>query len=185
MEKKKKIASSLSKKIEKEKIHKPTLKKDISDKQKKIEVSSKALSNTELSKKLSLKVPKDFFYGTGRRKTAIAKAWLFKGNGSISVKNKDLNSYFKSPILVQTVLKPLQKLGLEGKYSAKISPLGGGLVGQADAAQLAITNAILNMNSEFRKSLKEEGLLTRDPREKERKKYGRKKARKGFQYRKR
>jgi len=185
MEKKKKVASSISKKIEKEKIDKSISKKDFSDKQKKIEVTSKVPSNIESSKKLSFKVPKDFFYGTGRRKTAIAKAWLFKGNGSIFVKSKDLNSYFKSPILVQTVLKPLQKLGLESKYSVKISPLGGGLVGQADAAQLAITNAILNMNSEFRKSLKEEGLLTRDPREKERKKYGRKKARKGFQYRKR
>lgn len=185
MEKKKKTTSSISKKIEKEKIDNTISKKDSSDKQKKIEVTSKLPSNVELSTQLSLKVPKDFFYGTGRRKTAIAKAWLFKGNGSILIKKKTLNAYFKSPILVQTVLKPLQKLGLEGKYSAKISPLGGGLVGQADAAQLAITNAILNMNSEFRKSLKEEGLLTRDPREKERKKYGRKKARKGFQYRKR
>jgi small subunit ribosomal protein S9 len=182
MEKKKKdLSTNLNS------VKNKSIKVDKVEKDNKLFVPSKSFSVKEKKAftSVTLKVPKEFFYGTGRRKTAIAKAWLFKGNGTILVKKKTIQDYFKSPILVQTILKPLQKLGLESKYDVKVSPLGGGLVGQADAVQLAITNALLSMNSDFRKSLKEDGLITRDPREKERKKYGRKKARKGFQYRKR
>lgn len=134
---------------------------------------------------VKLKVLPLFYYGTGRRKCAIAKVWIFAGTGKVSVNNKSLESHFKSSILLETVLKPLYKLNIQEKYDVKISTLGGGLVGQATAAQLGITKAVLVMNAEFRPVLKEEGFITRDPRVKERKKYGRKKARKGFQYRKR
>ena len=131
------------------------------------------------------KVSKDFYYGTGRRKCAIAKAWLFAGSGQIFVNNKPMEAYFPRPLSQTQILSPLELLGLTKKYNLKLSVLGGGLSGQAEAARLAVARALLVLNAEFRKELKPEGFLTRDPRIKERKKYGRKRARKGYQYRKR
>ncbi|MCP4049536.1 MAG: 30S ribosomal protein S9 [bacterium] len=137
------------------------------------------------SKDSKLKVPSDFCYGTGKRKTAISKVWLFKGTGKIVVNDKEIDHYLKSEVLVKKAKSPLQKLSIEQKYDCVVKSIGGGLVGQAEAIRHGISRALLNLNAEFRSSLKEEGYLTRDPRVKERKKYGRKKARKGYQYRKR
>lgn len=133
----------------------------------------------------SAKVQAENFYGTGRRKSAIAKVWVYKGNGNIEVNNKTVDAFFCSERLARTVRLPLAQFKMDQGYDVKITTNGGGLVGQAEAAQLGIARAILAMNEEFRKNLREEGLLTRDARVKERKKYGRKRARKGFQYRKR
>ncbi len=136
-------------------------------------------------KKDGIKVPADHFYGTGKRKTAIAKVWLFKGTGKVIVNGLDALDYVKSSILVSEFKKPLKKLNLQDQYDCKVSCLGGGIVGQVGAVKLGIARALLDVDPEFRKQLKVEGFLTRDSRIKERKKYGRKRARKGFQFRKR
>ncbi|MEK9658114.1 MAG: 30S ribosomal protein S9 [bacterium] len=132
-----------------------------------------------------LKVPNTAVYATGKRKNAIVRTWVFKGTGIISINNKDLNDHLKSQTLVEIVLQPLKLLGLEKKYDIVLKVSGGGIVGQASASRHGISRALENANDEHRKPLKAAGFLTRDPRVKERKKYGRKKARKGFQYRKR
>ncbi len=137
------------------------------------------------SKPLFLKVPNGSAYGTGKRKTSIARVWVFPGNGSVEINGQSLAHYLPTDIEVKHVLKPLVKLGLDASFSVKITVLGGGLIGQAGAAQHGIARALLIVNPDYRKALKEEGFLTRDPRVKERKKYGKKRARKGFQFRKR
>ncbi len=147
--------------------------------------SSDASVKPKKSKAALLKVAPEFFYGTGKRKNAIAKVWVFKGKGNIVLNDRDYSEVMNKPSLSSVVLKPMKITGLEGKYDIKISTNGGGIVGQAHACQLGIARAILEMNETFRKALREEGLLTRDARVKERKKYGCKKARKGFQFRKR
>lgn len=147
--------------------------------------SSDASVKPKKSKAALLKVAPEFFYGTGKRKNAIAKVWVFKGKGNIVLNDRDYSEVMNKPSLSSVVLKPMKITGLEGKYDIKISTNGGGIVGQAHACQLGIARAILEMNEAFRKALREEGLLTRDARVKERKKYGCKKARKGFQFRKR
>jgi small subunit ribosomal protein S9 len=131
------------------------------------------------------KIPSGAFYGTGKRKSAIAKVWLFPGKGAFYVNGKDSKDYFTIPQYHGKLTKPFETIGVLAKYDTVISTYGGGISGQADASLLGISRALLELNAEFRKELKEEGHLTRDPRVKERKKYGRKKARKGFQYRKR
>lgn len=140
---------------------------------------------TKPKTKSTLKVARESFYGTGKRKNAIAKVWLFKGKGTILLNDKNYEEVFNKPSLSQCIINPLKAAGLEGKYDIKMSTNGGGVVGQAYACQLGIARAILELNEAFRKPLREEGLLTRDSRIKERKKYGRKRARKGFQFRKR
>jgi small subunit ribosomal protein S9 len=131
------------------------------------------------------KIPSGSFYGTGKRKSAIAKVWIFPGKGLYFVNGKESQDYFTIPQYHGKLTKPFETIGVSGKYDAVISTYGGGISGQADAVLLGVSRALLEMNAEFRKDLKDEGHLTRDPRVKERKKYGRKKARKGFQYRKR
>lgn len=137
------------------------------------------------SKVPELKVPQGAGYGTGKRKNAIAKVWLFEGKGEFVINKKAPEDHLKSEVLISTALEPLTLLGLQSKYDVKVSTLGGGLVGQADAIKLGIARALLSLNEAFRTKLKENGYVTRDPRVKERKKYGRKKARKGYQFRKR
>jgi len=132
-----------------------------------------------------LKVPVKFTYGTGKRKSAIAKVWLFAGSGQMQVNNLSSEDYFQSPLLIENASKPLEALALAGKYDAKVKVQGGGKVGQAEACKLGVARALLELNETFREKLREFGFLSRDPRVKERKKYGRKKARKGFQFRKR
>jgi small subunit ribosomal protein S9 len=147
--------------------------------------SETAVAKTKKVKTSSLKVPKDFHYGTGKRKSAIAKVWLFKGKGAIILNDEPIEKVMNKPSLISTVLKPIQAAGIEGKYDIKISTIGGGVVGQSHACSLGIARAILEMNESFKTPLRADGLLTRDARVKERKKYGRKKARKGYQFRKR
>ena len=125
------------------------------------------------------------YYGTGRRKNAIARVWLTPGEGKILVNGRDHKEYLGRPVLEILVNAPFAALNLEGRYDVIATTKGGGISGQAGALRLGISRALLEIDSEFRKDLKVEGFLTRDSRIKERKKYGRKKARRGFQFVKR
>jgi len=126
------------------------------------------------------------FYGTGRRKSAIARVFLVKGTGKATVNGKALQEYLAgSELLTKQVLQPLEIIQASKKYDIKATATGGGVVGQAGALTLGVARALLEVDVANRPALKVEGLLTRDPREKERKKYGRKKARKRFQFSKR
>jgi small subunit ribosomal protein S9 len=127
----------------------------------------------------------DHAYGTGRRKNAIARVWLVPGEGKIEVNGREVNQYFGRPVLEILVKSPLNALELDGKYDVKATAKGGGLSGQAGAVRLGIARALLEVDEEFRVPLRRNGFLTRDARIKERKKYGRKKARRGFQFVKR
>ena len=125
------------------------------------------------------------FLGTGRRKESIARVRLTSGKGEITVNNKKLDEYFDSEILKVIVNQPFAVTNTVGKYDVVVKVVGGGLTGQAGAVRHGISRALLNVNNEFRPALKSNGLLTRDPRSKERKKYGLKKARKAPQFSKR
>lgn len=124
-------------------------------------------------------------YGTGRRKTAVARVRLVPGNGRIVVNGRELNNYFGRPTLQLVVRSPLQVTGVEGKYDVMANVKGGGLAGQAGAVRHGISRALLFAEGELRKPLKVAGMLTRDPRMKERRKYGLKKARRAPQFSKR
>ena len=121
----------------------------------------------------------------GRRKAAIARVYVAEGSGNITVNGRDLKVYFPSGILQYVVKQPLAKLGVEGKYDIKVNLKGGGSTGQAEALRLAIARALVKIDPENKPVLKSEGFMTRDPREVERKKPGRSKARKRFQFSKR
>ena len=121
----------------------------------------------------------------GRRKTAVARIYLTEGKGNITVNNKELNNYLTTPTLQYKVRQPLMLTGHLESYDIKVNVFGGGVTGQAEAIRLAITRALVSINEEYRAILKPEGLLTRDPRMVERKKFGQKKARKKFQFSKR
>jgi len=121
----------------------------------------------------------------GRRKAAIARVFVSEGSGQITINKRDLNIYFPSPILQYVVKQPLSKLGVAEKYDTKVNLDGGGFKGQAEALRLAIARALVKINPEDKPALKSEGFMTRDPREVERKKPGRPKARKRFQFSKR
>ena len=135
--------------------------------------------------KKTMKVEEGAIYATGRRKSSTAKVWLFKGKGLIRINSILANEYLNSERLVEQLKVPLQILNLDGKYDIRIDVIGGGLSGQADAATLGISRAIQLINEDYKKDLRENGLLTQDSREKERKKYGKRGARKSPQYRKR
>lgn len=126
------------------------------------------------------------YVGTGRRKNAVARVFLMPGAGKFTVNEIEMNKYFdERNILLILINKALKVAGIEGKYDVNAMVSGGGKTGQAGAVSHGLARAIVEMNPELKKILKIEGLLTRDSRVKERKKYGRKKARKGFAYRKR
>lgn len=148
-------------------------------------VAKSAAPASSVKEVVTVKVPKEHFYGTGKRKTSIAKVWVFQGTGKVEVNGTTPVAFFGTELLETMMLAPFKQLGLLGKYDCKIATLGGGLVGQVGACRLGIARALLAMNETFKKPLRDAGFLTRDPRVKERKKYGRKRARKGFQYRKR
>ena len=132
-----------------------------------------------------VKKPKNNLYATGKRKNSIARVWLIpNGNGEIKVNKKDLNKYFSRPLLNTLIKKPFETIN-NTNFSVNVFVKGGGLSGQASAIKLAISKALVNYDSKFRVALRKEGLLTRDSRIVERKKYGRKKARKSFQFSKR
>jgi len=121
----------------------------------------------------------------GRRKTSVARVYLKPGKGKITVNDRELNDYFKSEILQTTVKQAINLVKADGQYDVAINVEGGGNKGQAEAIRLGIARALVNVNTENRSPLKKEGLLTRDSRMVERKKPGRRKARRRFQFSKR
>ena len=140
--------------------------------------------DTQINDKI-VKKPKNNLYATGKRKNSIARVWLIpNGNGEIKVNKKDLNKYFSRPLLKTLIKKPFETIN-NINFDVNVFVKGGGLSGQAGAIKLAISKALVNYDSKFRVALRKEGLLTRDSRVVERKKYGRKKARKSFQFSKR
>ena len=132
-----------------------------------------------------VKKQKNNLYATGKRKNSIAKVWLIpNGKGEIKVNKKDLNKYFSRSLFNMIIKQPFEIIN-NNNFNVNVSVKGGGLSGQADAIKLAISKALVNYDLKFRVALKKEGFLTRDSRIVERKKYGRKKARKSFQFSKR
>ncbi len=127
----------------------------------------------------------DFFYGTGKRKSAIARTRLYHGTGKIEVNGRPVEEYFPRETLRMIIKQPLKLVNLEGKFDIKVNVCGGGISGQAEAIRHGISRALLEYDPELRKTLKSAGFLTRDARVKERKKYGQPKARKKFQFSKR
>lgn len=121
----------------------------------------------------------------GRRKTSVARIYVKDGNGSINVNGRDIKDYFLTEVLQTIVKQPLAVVEVEGDYDINVNVDGGGVKGQAEAVRLAISRALCEINEEYRPPLKKEGFLTRDPRMVERKKYGRRKARRRFQFSKR
>ena len=128
----------------------------------------------------------NFYYGTGRRKTSIARVRLITGNGEVVVNGRTLEQHFGNAVNLAEILMPFRVTGTEGRYNAMVKVEGGGYQGQAGAIQHGLARALLQSDPDgARLSLRQAGLLTRDPRMKERKKYGLKRARKAPQYTKR
>ncbi|HEU5051504.1 MAG TPA: 30S ribosomal protein S9 [Hanamia sp.] len=121
----------------------------------------------------------------GRRKEAVTRVFLSKGEGNITINGKDYKSYFPLVYLQNQVEAPLKTIDSVDKFNVTVNATGGGVKGQAEAVKLGIARALLEVNPEYRPALKDAGLLTRDPRSVERKKPGKKKARKSFQFSKR
>ena len=121
----------------------------------------------------------------GRRKSSIARIYLKEGKGKITINKRDHKEYFTTDVLQYKVFQPFDLTDTRGKYDATINVNGGGTTGQVEAIRLAISRAFSEMSDENKSALKKEGLLTRDPRMVERKKFGQKKARKKFQFSKR
>ena len=121
----------------------------------------------------------------GRRKEAVTRIFISKGTGTITVNDKDYKTYFPLVYLQNQVERPLKTVESVGKFDIKINAAGGGVKGQAEAAMLGIARVLIDLNPEFRPALKAAGLLKRDPRSVERKKFGHKKARKSYQFSKR
>lgn len=145
-------------------------------------MSDKILKKSDQKKEA---IAKERFYGTGRRKTSIARVWVSEGTGSIVINDKPVDQYIVRDMLQEDLITPFKVTSTMSKYDVMAYVKGGGIAGQTGALRHGITRALLLVNPDFRKLLKREGLVTRDPREKEAKKYGRKRARKGYQYRKR
>ena len=118
----------------------------------------------------------------GRRKSAVARVYVADGTGKITINKRDLTEYFPSPILQYVVKQPLNLLDAAEKYDIKVTLFGGGFTGQSQALRLAIARALVKINAEDKKALRAEGFMTRDSREVERKKPGRPKARRRFQF---
>jgi small subunit ribosomal protein S9 len=127
----------------------------------------------------------DQYIGVGRRKTATARCYLRPGRGLIVINHREPREYFCDLVQLEHALEPLDTVRARDSFDIVINVCGGGLTGQAGAIRLGISRALVASNSEFRQPLKAQGMLSRDPREVERKKYGQKKARKRFQFSKR
>ena len=125
------------------------------------------------------------YYGTGRRKTSTARVYLRPGSGEITVNRRGFSEYFPNEALQMIIRQPLSLTDTLGKFDILVNVDGGGTAGQAGAVRHGITRALMEFNADLRPTLKKEGLVTRDPRQKERKKYGQKGARKRFQFSKR
>jgi len=122
---------------------------------------------------------------SGRRKTSVARAYVTKGSGNIEVNGKDYKEYFKTPTLHYMVTQSLNVSNVRNEYDVKVNVKGGGITGQAQAIRLAVAKALVEVNADLKKDLRAAGLITRDPRMVERKKFGQKKARARFQFSKR
>lgn len=131
------------------------------------------------------KVEKVQYYGTGRRKASVARVFLTTGTGKIIVNGRDVNEYMPYATLVMDLKQPLELTSTADKFDINCTVKGGGFTGQAGAIRLGITRALMNVSEDFRKPLKVAGMVTRDPRAKERKKYGLKAARRAPQFSKR
>jgi small subunit ribosomal protein S9 len=121
----------------------------------------------------------------GRRKSAVARVFVSEGSGKITINKKEFTEYFPSTIMQYVVKQPLNKLGVADKYDIKVNLEGGGFTGQSQALRLAIARALVKINAEDKAALRADGFMTRDPRAVERKKPGRPKARRRFQFSKR
>ena len=128
---------------------------------------------------------KSFYYGTGRRKNSVARVRLFNGTGKITINGRDIDNYFGLETLKLIVRSPLALTGTEGTFDIVVNVVGGGVAGQAGAIRHGITRALMESDAELRPALKKAGFVTRDPRMKERKKYGLKAARRAPQFSKR
>ena len=128
---------------------------------------------------------KPYFYGTGRRKKSVARVRIYPGTGSVTINGRDIDDYFGLETLKVVVRQPLTVTGTMGKFDVLVNVTGGGFTGQAGAIRHGIARALLEVDETFRTVLKAEGYLTRDPRMKERKKYGLKAARRAQQFSKR
>jgi small subunit ribosomal protein S9 len=125
------------------------------------------------------------FYATGRRKTAIARTWIKPGSGEVVINNRPVEEYFPIETIRTDMIQPFKITNTFGSYDVKATVVGGGIAGQADAVRHGITRALVSVNPDFRLALKRAGFIKRDPRVKERKKYGQKGARARFQFSKR
>lgn len=125
------------------------------------------------------------YYGTGHRKNATAKVWLTPGEGNVTINGRSMESYVGRKALEMLIMQPFEAVDATGRYDVTAKCLGGGIVGQAGAVRHGISVALLQVGPDMRTPLRRQGFLTRDPRVKERKKYGRKRARRGFQFSKR
>ncbi len=127
----------------------------------------------------------EIIQSTGRRKRAVARVKLMLGQGIITVNNKPIDEYFSRPQLLQIVRQPLEATQSVSRFDVRVKAEGGGVTGQAGAIRHGIARALVEMDESLKETMRKNGFLTRDPREKESKKYGRKRARKRFQYSKR
>jgi len=125
------------------------------------------------------------YYATGKRKNSIARVWMMPGTGKITINERPMDQYFGRDVLKMIIRQPFEVTGTVDKFDVLVSVLGGGNSGQAGAIRHGISKALLAVDAESRGKLRQEGLLTRDPRAKERKKYGQKGARARFQFSKR
>ncbi len=125
------------------------------------------------------------YYATGKRKNSIARVWMMPGSGKVTINDKPMDQYFGRDVLKMIIRQPFEATGTLDKFDVLVSVLGGGNSGQAGAIRHGIAKALLAVDAESRGKLRKEGLLTRDPRAKERKKYGQKGARARFQFSKR
>ncbi len=125
------------------------------------------------------------YYGTGRRKSSVARVYLVPGKGKVTINKRDIDEYFGLETLKLIIRQPLELTGMLGKFDVKVNVFGGGFTGQAGAIRHGISRALLEADADMRPTLKKAGFLTRDPRMKERKKYGLKGARRAPQFSKR
>jgi small subunit ribosomal protein S9 len=130
-------------------------------------------------------IASDKTYATGRRKTAIARVWLLPGEGKIVINDRSDEDYFKRPTARMVIRQPFEEVGLLGQYDVHATAIGGGISSQAGALRHGITRALMKLDKDLRPKLKAVGYVTRDPRKKERKKYGQRAARARFQFSKR
>ena len=127
----------------------------------------------------------NIYYATGKRKTAIARTWIKPGSGEITINNRSVEDYFPIEATRQEMIQPFKITNTLGSYDVRATVVGGGVAGQAGAVRHGITRALVSVNPDFRLTLKKAGFIKRDPRVKERKKYGQKGARARFQFSKR